>query len=158
MFGINVTFEGVSCVADEDKERAATAARDALAAAGIATAADAAALMAAVLAAAAACAPPPPAWAAAQAAAQAAGTAGWAEPQNALVELELDLPPSNMSEAEYAIEDSISTDSTILIEYSAACYNELLATCEDYHVGDNVTTFWGKICGLPWQVDMENEY
>ena len=61
-----------------------------------------------------------------------------------------------MSMVKYAIEDSIETDSTILIEYSETCYNELLVKCDDYHVGADVTTFWGMEKGLPWQVDMEN--
>lgn len=58
----------------------------------------------------------------------------------------------------YAIEDSVETDSTILIEYSEASYNELLARCDDYHVGVDVTTFWGMKDNIPWQVDIENKY
>jgi len=62
-----------------------------------------------------------------------------------------------MSMAKYAIEDSIALDSTILIEYSEDSYNELLTACEDYHVGVDVTTFWGMERGLPWQVDIEHD-
>lgn len=62
-----------------------------------------------------------------------------------------------MSMAKYAIEDSIAMDSTILIEYSDECYNELLAMCDDYREESAVTRFWGIHNGMPWQVDVENE-
>ena len=65
---------------------------------------------------------------------------------------------ADKSKVEFAIEDSVATDSTILIEYSEECYNELLTACEDYHAGNDVTTFWGMKNNIPWQVDIENEY